>query len=144
MPTLIQSLSQSCSNISLSVLWHRKILGNIRGSRTAGTSETFEVLANLERFGPCAPKKQKNISSSKYLVILAPQGPRTITRSWQPSHASDPVRQNIYINILARLMPQTSSPEQIWLNCSYDLRYGSSRTMSITGEICLYRNIYHC
>ena len=35
----------------------RKILGYFRVPRTAGTSNTFEVLANFARFGTCAANK---------------------------------------------------------------------------------------
>ena len=55
--------------LSLSLFWHRKTLGHFRGPRTAGTSDMFEVLANLARFGTCAAKKQKYISSSKCKTV---------------------------------------------------------------------------
>ena len=37
---------------------------------------------------------------------------------------------------------QKTGPERLWLNWSYVLRYGSSSTKSITGDMCLYRNIH--
>ena len=46
---------------------HRKILKNFRVPWRAGTSYTFEVLANLAQFGTCAVKKKKKTCLSQKL-----------------------------------------------------------------------------
>ena len=60
----------------------RKILGYIRVPRTAGTSNTFEALANFARFGTCAAKKQKNISSFNCQNIF-------ITNNWSRANLDE-------------------------------------------------------
>ena len=61
-PTSLRSLSQNYSNIPLSLFWHRKVLGNFRGPRTAEPSGTCEVLTNLARFGTCAARNKKMLA----------------------------------------------------------------------------------
>ena len=61
----------------------RKILGYFRVPRTAGTSNTFEVLANFARSGICAANKTKNISSFNCQNYPSQTtGPEQISLNW--------------------------------------------------------------